>query len=148
MIQNNIPQFKVWDNDNRQWLEDCFLSQNGEVLQKRPYGRMQNMEYFTIKNTTICRFTGLFDKNNTPIYENDILIVGKINYRDEKNNYCLKNDYLLIEQKISKFDANPYCGGGAGSKFSYAIYGIDKNYPVIAGNKFENPELLGQSDEN
>jgi uncharacterized phage protein (TIGR01671 family) len=96
-----------------------------------------NMEYFfgwAYRNKNLMQFTGLKDKNGKEIYEGDILAAPHT-YNIE---IIYKNGGFLMEF----FD-------DIGEKCEYHLNKelIEQDDLEIIGNKYENPELLGDVNE-
>jgi uncharacterized phage protein (TIGR01671 family) len=95
------------------------------------------MEYFfgwAYRNKNLMQFTGLKDKNGKEIYEGDILAAPHT-YNIE---IIYKNGGFLMEF----FD-------DIGEKCEYHLNKelIEQDDLEIIGNKYENPELLGDVNE-
>lgn len=132
-----IPKFKVWDNEKKHWLEnsECFdilINSKDEVFGYRHHITTSNITYFDedahpykLQNVLICHFTGLCDKNNNPIYEQDILV------HDDELKYLVKKDDCSYK---------PFYG-------HECWYEMGDCYVKI-GSFLENPELLELKNEN
>ena len=110
-------------------------------------------DVFPIVNPeTICMCTGLADKNNKLIFENDILKFGNITLMVWWNGECFQ-----WQAKASKKDSvlPIYEGGFCDYKWDNITLGwIAAEIPIlgemsteIVGNIFDNPELLEANDD-
>lgn len=118
-------KFRVWCKDYNEWEKDyCFLSQDGVVHQMMKNGQIRAIRP---ENHVIQFFVGLYDCNNKPIYDGDIL-----KYQD-----CfLSERHIVAVEWISENDGWDYTGWKLVD--SYDQYGTIE----VIGNIFENPELL------
>jgi hypothetical protein len=123
----SIPQFKVWCKKSEWFLkeEQCLIDCDNKVYLKPTIEYKDLLEI----DVTICRFTGLFDINNIPAYENDIVKVDdEIYYID----LVEEGMFFVLRHKLLKYD----------------IFNVDCNIEFeIVGNKFQNCELLGGTNE-
>ena len=131
--------FKAKRKDNGEWVEGCliidyvsgqyFIHQNGNSVNESPkIGEEGYLRFlaFEIDPNTLCQFTGLTDKNGKKIWENDILRneksdIGVVQWFEEHAAFMIWNKtkhYVcyLAENDFSKIE--------------------------IAGNEFDNPDLL------
>lgn len=129
--------FKAKRVDNGEWVQ-CYLY----VIQEKRYiiWGMANDNMIEVDPSTICRCTGLKDKNGKLIWENDILYNG--NYFVVKwNAPCERFDIVLNNNShnipIGKWE--PMICDWKTNDFKEYRQSVD--YEVI-GNKFDNPELL------
>ena len=88
-----------------------------------------------IDKSTICQCTGLKDKNNNLIWENDILI----GYLDD--NYPQNATYEMVIWNKSGF-----CTKEQGSNDISEFCEFDQKNFEVCGNIFDNPELI-ESEE-
>lgn len=117
-------KFRVWDFEINRMLRDYFFIRDGKPLWHKGYG-----EYDEI-NGELMQFTGVYDRNQRPIFEEDIVSFGDMKvgivkfglYKGQETHY----GYYASRKKISLF-INPLSGCGL----------------EILGNRFENPELIG-----
>lgn len=96
---------------------------------------LQCLDWAWVEPDTVGQFTGLYDKNGSPIYEVDIVNIhdshetcGIVEYRDNIASF------VLCREKVK----NKHKGDGT----DYQLYaGRQKRYEII-GNKYDNPELI------
>lgn len=121
--------FKVKRKDNREWVEGyyrripCMGLYGHYIMPQNPKNRLEQYE---IDPDTLCQYTGLTDKNGKKIWENDIVRnekgdIGVVQWFEEHAAFMIWNKtkhYVcyLAENDFSKIE--------------------------IAGNEFDNPELL------
>lgn len=92
------------------------------------WGLPNDFRLYEIDPNTLCQYTGLTDKNENMVYENDIvrmfykdgeIDIGTIRYTDA----CVRFQYFEVNEMIG--------------------YGIDITCDMeVVGNVFDNPELI------
>lgn len=131
--------FKAKRKDNGEWVEGyyrripCMGMLEHYIMTRNPKNRM---EQYAIDPDTICQYTGLTDKNDKKIWENDIVNCKKYiggNYVD----YCIEAGY--VEMKYGAFGLHRIKYDAYYRTFKDWLE--DYEYEVI-GNIFDNPELL------
>lgn len=65
-------KFRAFDNVNKKWLDRFLITQDGRVLVSIKQSGWQNFTDVVV-DATLCRSTGLKDKNGVMIFENDII---------------------------------------------------------------------------
>ncbi|HDJ2830057.1 TPA: YopX family protein [Staphylococcus aureus] len=126
-----ILKFKAWDKDKKVMsIIDEIDFNSGYILISTGYKSFNEVK--------LLQYTGLKDKNNTEIYDGDIAEfkyphdkrfkeIGVITHSAEKACFVIK----MIRYTIQEFE----------------LYrGVVNSYLKVIGNKFDNPELLEESE--
>lgn len=148
--------FKAKRKDNGEWVEGgsliTFLD-NGEKSFFMPQFNekcicehdemtddilsFSDCRFYKVDPETICRYTGLTDKNDNKIWENDIVTED---WRNEKG---------IV--RFGEFEAQVLKNIGFNIEWNYISYRQDICYWVgkceVIGNVFDNPELLEGGNE-
>lgn len=110
-------KFKAKNLNSGKWIEgDLIRKSNGIYIRRHKYLSA------IVDASTVCMFTGLTDKNGTPIYEEDIVIYrdnnterrGSINWDSKAAAFCFGQDFLVhypSENMVvvgNKFDKEKY----------------------------------------
>ena len=138
--------FKAKRIDNGEWIEGHYAECRGETFIGIDTSSMFEIfcppviRWFKVSSETLCQFTGLYDKNGNKIWENDI-----VNHNGE---------YATVKfgTYCSSFDCESYNLGFYVDFPEETFYRKELGYwrrkAEIAGNVFDNPELLQEkSDE-
>ena len=130
--------FKAKRKDNGKWIEGCYqkrydLLDNEEhlIFHADSY---KVWEYAEIDPETLCQFTGLYDKNDKRIWENDIV--------NTDSNVRAQIKFGLYSNSFSTWKRNQ---GFYMDFMNKEYYRSDLGYwakkTVVIGNIFDNPEL-------
>lgn len=133
-------KFRVWFKPENRWIEtpDGLFFKYPHCSGGEYFGDFISEPYFP------QQFTGLYDKNNQPIYEGDILKVkGFDDWFDETIHYyntivvfCAGGFKTKTSRALEKADHDKYIGQDL---FIHVTEGCE-----IVGNIFENEELLNE----
>lgn len=127
--------FKAKRKDNGEWIEGyyVFCRKHHYILpiltETIGYDEREN-EWIEIATDTLCQYTGLTDKNDKKIWENDILTrdgYWDIRIEFENGAFMVRNADKV--QYINRVTCTP-------------ISILDINAYEVIGNIFDNPELL------
>ncbi len=145
--------FKAKQIDNGEWIEGCYAECKGKTfigidisigIDIFEVFCTPVIRWFEVDPETLCRFTGLYDKNGNKIWENDI-----IKYRFEEiyapiKYGCYQNCFDSQKAEHVGFYVDWSDGECIRKDLGYWINMVDA---IPVGNIFDNPELL-QEESN
>lgn len=139
-----VPKFRAWDKENKLMVTNFHRShmkiETGKVLYQltttneneiksiASYNTFDDFTYRYSHDLELMQSTGLKDKNGVEIFEGDIVV---IKYSEHGYHYY---------EKIV-FENGTFTAGDEDW-----LYNI-KDYCVVCGNIYENPELLEPANE-
>lgn len=129
-----VPKFRAWDKENDRMIYPstegvCFELDDDGINILDVSGDYPEDHTFPAIDSFLMQSTGLKDKNGVEIFEGDIVV---IKYSEHGYHYY---------EKIV-FENGTFTAGDEDW-----LYNI-KDYCVVCGNIYENPELLEQANEN
>lgn len=138
--------FKAKRINNGEWVKGCYTECNGKTfigINISIQGDIFEVfcapiiKWFEVNPETLCRFTGLYDKNGKRIWENDILMA----HLDDS--YPEDATYETVEWGVAGWVTHE-----ANSTDRRYLDEFDLEHFEVVGNIFDNKDLLQEeSDE-
>lgn len=141
-----IPKFRAWDIHNKKMFtnEELIVWNDNVYANDRRKLTVDKLKGWSVSDKYLMQSTGLFDKNGTEIFEGDIIdttdyegglsSVGNpfVKIERDKYGFVVTGDFPDSPITIKEFEV--------GRKFA----GVEV---IIAGNIYENPELVEVIDD-
>lgn len=115
-------KFRAKRLDNGEWCEGYFMKKNGNtyiIENRQKESKLNRNLTYQVDPSTVCQFTGLKDKNGTPIYEGDIVIY--------KDNNAERRGVIVWDDKSIAF-----CFG-----YGFFLCHFPSENMEVIGNKFD-----------
>lgn len=137
-----VPKFRAWDKDSkvmRSWKDLILTKDDGDDFWLIGYKENVCITSFD-HDQILMQSTGLKDKNDVEIFEGDIVSVRNHPFqKTEKSSAGIEidGDYAISWNE----DDLTWCAGNL-------LLARLKPYVTVAGNVWENPELLEPANES
>lgn len=137
-----VPKFRAWDKRENTMRDVAVLhfTKGGKVNSIEYWNTPFDLKSYHVRNLVLMQSTGLKDKNGVEIFEGDVVSVRNHPFqKTEKSGAGIEidGDYVI---SWNEGDLT-WCAGNL-------LLARLKPYVTVAGNVWENPELLDQSNES
>ena len=143
--------FKAKRKDNNEWIKGCLLilESGYYIVPKNTYYNeidimanctvnaiWEEQDFFEVITETISQYTGLKDKNNVKIFENDIVRVNERYKGLGEVDFLYKVDYI---DRLAKYVYNPLIVNGKydNNNNDVELYCYETNDIEVIGNIFD-----------
>ena len=143
--------FKAKRKDNNEWIKGCLLilESGYYIVPKNTYyseidimanctvnAIWEEQDFFEVITETISQYTGLKDKNNVKIFENDIVRVNERYKGLGEVDFLYKVDYI---DRLAKYVYNPLIVNGKydNNNNDVELYCYETNDIEVIGNIFD-----------
>lgn len=137
-----MPKFRAWDKRENKMRDVAVLhfTKGGKVNSIEYWNTPFDLKSYHVRNLVLMQSTGLKDKNGVEIFEGDVVSVRNHPFqKTEKSGAGIEidGDYAI---SWNEGDLT-WCAGNL-------LLASLKPYVTVAGNIYENRELLDQSNES
>ena len=138
VIMNREILFKAKRKDNGEWVEGYVVAYpSGKVqIHKISKELPDILLKCEIAQSTLCQYTGLTDKNDKKIWENDIISISAYSYDEPEDDYFGVVTYCEKDACWSLNNNEKY------GEIICECFGSYTTEIINHGNIFDNPELL------
>lgn len=131
-------KFRGKIKDNQEWVYGSYMNRAKSKHQIVSEGQIFP---FTVEKESVGQFTGLYDKNETPIYEGDVLAIPELYETPEMVSARHINWEVIFFNGAYNIKNNFSPNPNDQDNLPLVILAYDGNVEVI-GNIHQNPELL------
>ena len=142
---NREIKFRGKEVETGVWVEGCLIQRMGYypgIMSPYSYGGKIRYSETCVTPDTVGQFTGLKDSNGVEIYEGDIIMSN-----------ATDGEPIYHEVFYNKEEASFYASLNGKKNAPFGVCGIRRLWihqfnKVVAGNVYDNPELLKSEKRN
>lgn len=128
----------VWSNDSFEEYQAIIIPQeNSDMFTKSEHGDLGFENWYLVDPETVCQYTGLMDKNDRKIFENDIVDVV---FLEAREGALVKNYQYKVE--FNQEEASYELTGNDELLGRPCFVSANQNLMEIIDNIFDNLEFL------